>query len=155
MATPKGIRAKPIPINATDAVHIYSDSTKIWLQLRREHPTEKDIGITSFKTALRITPNQAIAIAGELLSIAAFQQQSGKTPEIATSPHPPANDGQGSIPENHGKTWTPEEDKQLLSRFHSKLSVEEIAKKHKRGIGGVQSRLAKHGKVVQTEAAKQ
>lgn len=145
MATPKGIRAKPIPISSTDAVHIYSDSAKIWLQLRREHPTEDDIGITSFKTALRITPTQAIAIAGELLSIAAFQQKNQRVTEMAVSPIPPVNDTLVSIPGNHGKPWTPEEDKQLLSRYHSNLPLAEIAKKHKRGIGGVQSRLAKHG----------
>ncbi|MCU0798027.1 MAG: hypothetical protein MUF31_19070 [Akkermansiaceae bacterium] len=148
MATPKGIRAKSIPINATDAVHIYSDSTKIWLQLRREHPTEDDIGITSFKAALRITPTQAIAIAGELLSVAAAQQKNGKASMIAGSPTPLDTDAKISVADNHGKPWTPEEDKQLLSRYHSKLSIEEIAKKHKRGIGGVQSRLAKHGKVI-------
>jgi hypothetical protein len=149
MATPKGIRAKPIPINATDAVHIYSDSTKIWLQLRREHPTEDDIGIASFKTALRITPTQAIAIAGELLSVAAAQQKNGKASVIAAPPTPLVNDVPVSVPDNHGKPWTPEEDKQLLSRYHSKLPIEEIAKKHKRGIGGVQSRLVKHGKMIQ------
>jgi hypothetical protein len=52
------------------------------------------------------------------------------------------------VPENHGKPWTPEEDKQLLSRFHSQVAIEEIARKHKRGVGGVHSRLVKHGKVV-------
>ena len=153
MATPKGIRSKPIPINTTDAVHIYSDSTKIWLQLRREHPTEDDIGITSFKAALRISPTQAIAIAGELLSVAAAQQKNGNASETAAQPTTIIKDTQISIPENHGKPWTPEEDKQLLSRYHSKLPIEEIAKKHKRGIGGVQSRLAKHGKVVQAKSA--
>lgn len=153
MATPKGIRAKPIPINATDAVHIYSDSTKIWLQLRREYPTEDDIGIPSFKTALRITPTQAIAIAGELLSVAAAQQKNGKAIEAATPGTSLVNDADVSVPDNHGKPWTPEEDKQLLSRYHSKLPIEEIAKKHKRGIGGVQSRLVKHGKLIQAKPA--
>lgn len=151
MATPKGTRSKPIHINSTDAVHIYSDPTKIWLQLRREHPTEDDIGITSFKAALRLTPTQAIAIAGELLSVAAAQQKDGKLSEIA--PISLVNDTEVSIPDNHGKPWTPEEDKQLLSRYHSKLPIEEIAKKHKRGIGGVQSRLVKHGKVIQGKTA--
>jgi hypothetical protein len=153
MATPKGIRAKPISVNATDAVHIYSDSTKIWIQLRREHPTEDDIGIASFKTALRITPTQAIAIAGELLSVAAAQQKNGKAPEIAPPAISLVKGEQVSLPDNHGKPWTPEEDKKLLSRYNSKLPIEEIAKKHKRGIGGVQSRLAKHGKVIQAKTA--
>jgi hypothetical protein len=153
MATPKGIRAKPIPINSTDAVYIYSDSNKIWLQLRREHPTEDDIGVTSFKAALRVTPNQALAIAGELLSVAAAQQKNGKTPENSKPSTASPKDSQTVIPANHAKPWTPEEDKQLLSRFHSNLPIEEIAKKHKRGVGGVQSRLVKHGKLTKAQDA--
>lgn len=142
MATPKGTRAKNFPINETDAVHIYSDRSKIWLQLRRDHPTEDSIAISSFKSALNLTPVQAIAIAGELLSVAAEQQKNAVTPAASIngaseSPHP----------ENHGKAWTPQEDKQLSSRFHSGLSIEEIARKHKRGLGGIQSRLTKLGKL--------
>lgn len=148
MATPKGTRAKSFPINSTDSVHIYSAPSKIWLQLRREHPTENDIGITSFKAALNITPIQAIAIAGELLSVAASQQKNGAIPVVSAAPSAP-------IPENHGKPWTSEEDKQLLSRFHSKLSIEDIAKKHKRGIGAIQSRLTKHGKLIPNSTVQQ
>ena len=145
MATPKGTRAKRFPVNTTDSVHVYSDASAIWLQLRRDFPTEDHIGTPSFKTALNLTPNQAIAIAGELLTVAAAHQSDPRSkltpvpqvPRVLSAP----------TPENHGKPWTPEEDKQLLSRFHSKLSIEEIAKKHKRGIGGIQSRLTKHGKM--------
>lgn len=148
MATPKGIRSKSFRINATDAVHVYSGPSKIWLQLRREHPTESDIGITSFKAALSIPPIQAIAIAGELLSVAAAQQKNGTAFADIISPIKTATALSVRTPENHGKPWTPEEDKQLLSRFHSKLSIEEIAQKHKRGVGGIQSRLMKHGKMI-------
>jgi hypothetical protein len=35
MATPKGMRAVRLPVNGTDAVHVYSDDKRIWLQLRR------------------------------------------------------------------------------------------------------------------------
>ncbi len=51
-------------------------------------------------------------------------------------------------PENHSKPWTPEEDQKLVSRFDAKVALEVIAKKHKRGIGGIQSRLTKLGKLV-------
>lgn len=52
------------------AVHIYSDVQHIWLQLRRDVPTAQDIAKPSFKVALTLTPEQAIAIAGELLTAA-------------------------------------------------------------------------------------
>ncbi len=151
MATPKGTRAKRFAVNTTDSVLVYSDSTAIWLQLRRDFPTEDHIGTPSFKTALSLTPSQAIAIAGELLTVAAAYQTD---PQAKLAPVQLAPKSQSSpTPENHGKPWTPKEDKQLLSRFHSNLSIEEIAKKHKRGIGGIQSRLTKHGKILPASAA--
>ena len=70
MPAPKGMRAVPFTISSTDAVHIYSDTARIWLQLRRDVPTEHDIAKPSFKVALSLTPEQAIAIAGELLTAA-------------------------------------------------------------------------------------
>ena len=80
MPAPKGMRATPFAINGTDAVHIYSDAQRIWLQLRRSVPTEHDIARPSFKAALSLTPEQAIAIAGELLTAATRK----------SSPHPSA-----------------------------------------------------------------
>lgn len=73
------------PINPTDAVHVYSDAQRLWLQLRRDIPTQHDVGRPSFKTALSLTPTQAIALAGELLT-AATQHQNCTS---ATKPHPP------------------------------------------------------------------
>jgi hypothetical protein len=70
MPAPKGMRFVPFTIGGTDAVHIYSDAHRIWLQLRRDVPTGHDIGRPSFKVALSLTPEQAIAIAGELLTAA-------------------------------------------------------------------------------------
>lgn len=64
------MRAVPFTIGSTDAVHIYSDAQGIRLQLRREVPTEQSIAKPSFKVALSLTPEQAIAIAGELLTAA-------------------------------------------------------------------------------------
>ena len=64
------MRFVPFAIGSTDAVHIYSDAQRIYLQLRRDVPTEHDIAKPSFKAALSLTPEQAIAIAGELLTAA-------------------------------------------------------------------------------------
>lgn len=68
MPAPKGMRFIPIAIGPTDAIHIYSDAQRIWLQLRRHVPTEHDIAKPSFKVALSLTPEQAIALANELLT---------------------------------------------------------------------------------------
>jgi hypothetical protein len=70
MATPKGMRAVRLPVNGTDAVHVYSDEQRIWLQLRRDVPTELDIGRSSFKAALCLTPGTACKLGLELLNIA-------------------------------------------------------------------------------------
>lgn len=70
MATPKGMRAVRLPVNGTDAVHVYSDDKRIWLQLRRKVPTERDIGRPSFKAALCLTPGTARKLGSELLKIA-------------------------------------------------------------------------------------
>jgi hypothetical protein len=64
------MRAVRFTTSTADAVHIYSDAQRIWLQLRRDVPTEHDIAKPSFKIALNLTPDQAIAIAGELLTAA-------------------------------------------------------------------------------------
>lgn len=70
MATPKGMRAVRLPVNGTDAVHVYSDEKHIWLQLRRKVPTEREIGKTSFKAALCLAPGTARKLGLELLNLA-------------------------------------------------------------------------------------
>lgn len=70
MATPKGMRAVQLPVNATDVIHVYSDEQHIWLQLRRAVPTEQDIGRPSFKIAFCLTPGAADKLGLELLNIA-------------------------------------------------------------------------------------
>ncbi len=45
----------------------------ITLQLRHEVPTEVDLAATSFKASVVLTPADALAIAGELLTVAATQ----------------------------------------------------------------------------------
>jgi hypothetical protein len=47
----------------------------------------------------------------------------------------------------HGKLWTKEEDERLAKAYDEGASVLQLAKDHKRGPGGVHSRLKKLGKV--------
>ena len=73
MATPKGTRAQRFLLKSGDAVHIYSNLQSITLQLRHEVPSEADVAATSFKASVVLTPGDALAIAGELLAVAAAQ----------------------------------------------------------------------------------
>ena len=66
--------------------------------------------------------------------------------------HPTAKPAQSNgtdsqVPANHGKPWTTAEDKQLTDAFDAQTSIPELATTHKRGVGGVQSRLTKLGKL--------
>ena len=64
------MRVVAVAISPIDAVHIYSDNGHIWLQLRRHVPSAQTITTTSFKATLTLTPEQATAIANELLTLA-------------------------------------------------------------------------------------
>jgi hypothetical protein len=77
MATPKGTRSQRFLLKSGDAVHIFSNPQAITLQLRHEVPTEVDIVATSFKASVVLTPADALAIAGELLTVAAVQVFTG------------------------------------------------------------------------------
>ena len=129
-------------VNPTDAVHVYSDAQHIRLQLRRGITTQDDIGTPSFKTAISLTRDQAIAIAGELLT-ASTQRQSSPTPAKPAQ----SNGTTTNAPANHGKPWTPAEDKKLADAFDAQTTIPQLAKAHKRGVGGIQSRLTKLGKL--------
>jgi hypothetical protein len=88
MPAPKGTRAVQFATPGgpgSAAVHIYSDPKHIWLQLRRDVPTEQAIGTPSFKVALNLTPQQAIAIAGELFAAAT---RNASPPDAATAKQP-------------------------------------------------------------------
>ncbi len=73
MATPKGTRSQRFLLKPEDAVHIFSNPQAITLQLRHEVPTEADVAATSFKASVVLTAADALAIAGELLTVAATQ----------------------------------------------------------------------------------
>jgi hypothetical protein len=52
---------------------MFNSAQAITLQLRREVPTEVDVAATSFKASVVLTPADALAVAGELLTAAAAQ----------------------------------------------------------------------------------
>lgn len=73
MATPKGTRVQRFVLKSGDAVRVYSNAQAIALQLRHEVPSEVDVAATSFKASVVLSPNDAIALAGELLTAAAAE----------------------------------------------------------------------------------
>ena len=52
-----------------------------------------------------------------------------------------------SLPDNTGKSWSDEEDKQLLFIFDGGTPVKEIAERHKRTLGAITSRLVRLGRI--------
>ena len=55
-----------------------------------------------------------------------------------------------SLPANAGKSWETEEEKVLCAGFDAGMSVSQLAQKHKRTSGSIQSRLVKLGKIEPT-----
>ena len=92
VATPKGMRASQFAVNGSDAIHVYSDTNHIWLQLRRDVPTDQDIGRSSFKVALCMTPGTAHKLGLELLNIAEknkIKMKAGIPPATVPKPAKP------------------------------------------------------------------
>jgi hypothetical protein len=83
VATPKGMRAQQFSVNASDAIHVYSDDGHIWLQIRRDVPTEQDIGRSSFKVALCLQPGTAHKLGLELMNIAERNKEKMKAKAVA------------------------------------------------------------------------
>lgn len=87
-----------------------------------------------------VCPNQTIQSKPKQVSAPLQQPQ---TPVKAGQ----SNSMDASAPANHGKSWTPAEDKQLANAFDARTSIPELAKIFKRGVGGIHSRLTKLGKL--------
>ena len=51
------------------------------------------------------------------------------------------------LPENAGKSWDESEDRILCTEFESGLTITQLAQKHGRTSGAIQSRLEKLGKI--------
>ena len=92
MATPKGMRAVPYPVNATDAVHVYSDDHCIWIQLRRNVPTDQDINRASFKVALCLQPGTAHKLGLELMNMAERTKDKQQAKRPTTKAKPPSSE---------------------------------------------------------------
>jgi hypothetical protein len=116
MGTPKGMRAVQLPLNETDAIHVYSDDEHIWIQLRRAVPTEHDIGSPSFKTALCLAPRTAHKLGSELLKLAERNKakQKIKTPV-------PTN---GARKQASGKPKAPQNDAAFCPRCRTTPTIE-------------------------------
>ena len=52
-----------------------------------------------------------------------------------------------NLPRNAGKAWDAEEDKTLGAEFEVGISIRELAHKHERTEGAIQSRLMKLGRI--------
>jgi hypothetical protein len=78
------MRAVQLPVNGTDVIHVYSDDNHIWLQLRRDVPTEQDIGRSSFKVALCMQPGTAHKLGLELMNIAERNKEKSKAKAAST-----------------------------------------------------------------------
>ncbi|CAN5500077.1 hypothetical protein BH11PSE9_BH11PSE9_38420 [soil metagenome] len=55
-----------------------------------------------------------------------------------------SNDGR---PGKAGKPWSEDEDRQLLRGYDEGASVEELAERHERSVGGITSRLVRLGRI--------
>jgi len=85
VTTSKGTRAARFPVNTSDAIHVYSDDGHIWIQIRRDVPTEQDIGRSSFKVAVCVQPGTAHKLAMELMTIAVRNQERMKAKASASA----------------------------------------------------------------------
>ncbi len=83
MATPKGMRAVQLAVNGSDAIHVYSDDSHIWIQMRRDVPTEQDMGRSSFKVAICMQPGTAHKLGLELMNIAERNKEKSKAKAVA------------------------------------------------------------------------
>lgn len=53
------------------------------------------------------------------------------------------------LPANAGKSWTKEEDDGLVAAFNQGVKVNDLARKHERTVGSIESRLVRHGLIEQ------
>lgn len=64
-----------------------------------------------------------------------------------SGPDATAKQAQKVRPENAGRSWSPEEDAELLAEFDAGIVPKDLAAKHGRTKGAIESRLAKHGRI--------
>ncbi len=71
----QSIRARRIATISGETVPIYSNPSQIVLLLRKEVPTEVEFTAASFEVPVSLTPAEALAVAGGLLTAATPQNQ--------------------------------------------------------------------------------
>lgn len=82
MSNPVGMRSASTVLENGDKVLIYSDPTRILLQLRHQVPTEQNVLDAAFKVSVELSPTEALAVASELLTLATPRLRlSGEDPE--------------------------------------------------------------------------
>ena len=88
MSTPKGMTCRNFTLACRDQVLLYHNAEHIMMQLRHQVPTEENILNPSFKVAVELSPIEALALASELLTIAAprIQPISTKTDAAELDP---------------------------------------------------------------------
>ena len=68
MSTPRDMRGWNRTLPSGDQIHVYSDAQRILLQLRRAVPTADNVFAPSFKVAVELGADDALALAVELLT---------------------------------------------------------------------------------------
>jgi hypothetical protein len=71
MSTPKGMTCRNFTLVCRDQILLYHNAEHIIMQLRRQVPTDENVLSPSFKVAVDLSPFEAVALASELLTIAA------------------------------------------------------------------------------------
>ena len=81
MSTPKNMRAQVFSLNHGGAIHTYINDDAIILQIRKTTPSEEDLLQPSFKVAVSLSPQEAVAIATELLLAVSKHLKDSPQPE--------------------------------------------------------------------------
>jgi hypothetical protein len=96
MSNPKGMRVWAHALDSGAHIHVYSDGSRVILQLRRAVPTDEDVLSPSYKVAVTLSPLDALALAAELLSassrILATQESLSHGIHVVGMDHAPTGD---------------------------------------------------------------
>src|SRR5690242_17374565 len=92
MSTPKGMKCLPRTLVSGERVLLYTDASRIVLQLRRQVPTEEDLLAPSFKVAIELTALEAAQLAGDLLGAALVQLRTQEPMTAASGSEQPEDE---------------------------------------------------------------
>jgi len=89
------------------------------------------------------SPYQAPEVIRALFVAARALESSAKPVPVQAPKSQPRNPTVG----NAGKTWSADEDRQLLAAFDAGKTLADLAQLHGRTQGGIRARLEKHGRI--------